>query len=319
MDLAKFTTIFCDKRNCRISSAKTTWYNIRRLLKLANKENKLVPKSTAWVKNSLLDEINKLKSKPRRNVLASLVSYLKVFNAGEQKIKTFVASMMESAKVVQSENKNQQMSDTQKKNWVKWGTILNLYKLLSKDATARNLWRKANLTTRDINQLNSVFALAFHGVLEPPMRLELATVKLGTRYSTGNFIYKNKGWILVLNDTKTSNKTGPSQRKLSGNMARLINKYIRVREIKSGEYLIQNKFGSNFSQQAYSRFIKRIFKTNLDRNIGASMLRSIYLSHKYKNTPNLLEMESTAIKMGHSVSTALEHYVKHNPGISKLN
>ena len=124
---------------------------------------------------------------------------------------------------------------------------------------------------------------------------------------------------MVLNDTKTSNKTGPSRRKLTSKMARLINRYIKVRGVKPGEYLIQNKHGSGFSQQAYSRFIKRIFNTNLGRNIGASMLRSIYLSEKYRNAPSLLEMEHTANAMGHSVGTAMREYVKKHPGISNLN
>jgi hypothetical protein len=287
---------------------------------MAGKSNDTIPTTTTWVKNALLEEIDGLGTKPRRNVLASLVSYLAVFDAGQAKKKLFQDAMSSAAKVAENESKQQRASQKQTDNWVQFKTIHNLYNLLSRDANARKLWSKEMLTVRDIQQINTIFMLAWHGVIEPPMRLELATVKLGNRTSSGNFLYKqNSSYILVLNNTKTSNKTGPSRRKVSSKMTRLINRYIKTRTIKPGEFLLQNKNGAPFSGQAYSRFIKRVFRQNLGKNIGASLLRTIYLSEKYQNSPSLLDMERTALAMGHSVGTALQEYVKVNPGPVRQN
>jgi hypothetical protein len=40
------------------------------------------------------------------------------------------------------------------------------------------------------------------------------------------------------------------------------------------------------------------------------MLRSIFLSHYYRDLPKLEEMEELATKMGHSVNAAMGFYVK---------
>jgi hypothetical protein len=182
------------------------------------------------------------------------------------------------------------------------------------------LWTKPNLSNRDQAQLLDIIILGFHGTLEPPPRLELATIFLGTTKSdTGNFLYRSKGMFLVLNDTKTSGKTGATRRRLSNKMQRLFAKYIKATGRKIGDRLILNKTGFQFTPQSYSRRIKKIFKDNFDKNIGASLLRTIYLSEKYKNAPTLLDMQVTANSMGHSVGTALKQYVKIHSGIVHLN
>ena len=44
--------------------------------------------------------------------------------------------------------------------------------------------------------------------------------------------------------------------------------------------------------------------------LSVNMLRHIFLSHYYKDTPKVTDMEEMATNMGHSVSTALRQYVK---------
>ena len=56
----------------------------------------------------------------------------------------------------------------------------------------------------------------------------------------------------------------------------------------------------------YNRTLQKIF----GKTISVDNLRSIYLSEKYKNIPSLVDMEATALAMGHQVTTALTDYVK---------
>ena len=57
----------------------------------------------------------------------------------------------------------------------------------------------------------------------------------------------------------------------------------------------------------YNRLLNRAF----GKNISVDALRSIYLSHKYKDIPSYNDMEETATKMGHSLNTSIMDYVKH--------
>jgi hypothetical protein len=46
------------------------------------------------------------------------------------------------------------------------------------------------------------------------------------------------------------------------------------------------------------------------KSISVDYLRSIYLSHIYKDVPKLEHLENIATQMGHSISTAMTDYVK---------
>jgi integrase len=148
------------------------------------------------------------------------------------------------------------------------------------------------------------------------MRLELCSIRLLRRGDSddGNYIYKeHRGFMLILNKTKVTRSKGSTRRKLKPTTVRLLNKYIKAMDIEAGDYLLTNRNGKPYSVQSYSRRIQRIFRENFGRNVGASLLRTIYLSSMYKNAPSLMEMTATAAAMGHNPSTALQHYVKkHN-------
>jgi hypothetical protein len=74
------------------------------------------------------------------------------------------------------------------------------------------------------------------------------------------------------------------------------------------EYLLYNlNTNKPFSSSDLSKRLKKIFN---NENIGCDQLRSIYLSHLYKNIPKLSELQNTAEAMGHSLNTAFTNYVK---------
>lgn len=60
-----------------------------------------------------------------------------------------------------------------------------------------------------------------------------------------------------------------------------------------------------------SKVIILMMKKYLDKNISASMLRTIYLSSKHKNDISTLEKQKTAEEMGHTTGTAEQSYIKH--------
>ena len=81
----------------------------------------------------------------------------------------------------------------------------------------------------------------------------------------------------------------------------IINKWKKVNECS---YLLVNNKDEKFSSSTLNKRLTSIY------GFGCDMLRSIFLSDRYKNMPALLDMEKTAESMGHSVASAQSYYVK---------
>ena len=82
----------------------------------------------------------------------------------------------------------------------------------------------------------------------------------------------------------------------------LINKW---KKINDSDYLLLNEDNEAFTSTALSKKISRLFEGN-----SMDMLRSIFLTNYYKDIPKLTRMENLASKMGHSINSQLNYYVK---------
>ena len=81
----------------------------------------------------------------------------------------------------------------------------------------------------------------------------------------------------------------------------IINKWKKVNECS---YLLVNNKDQKFTSSTLNKRLTSIY------NFGCDMLRSIFLSDRYKNLPALIDMEKTAAGMSHSVDSALLFYTK---------
>ena len=283
---------------------------------MKNIDANTIPKNSKWLTPAIFSKIDELELLPKRNSYASLVSYLKSTGAPKKTIEKSVSKMNEVASLADSVSRGQHKSVKQENNWVEWPKILQLFKSFQRDANSRSVWKRENVVNGDRELLENIMILAWHGGIEAPGRLELSNVKLLDRKTAlnnrnENFIYRDRSsFIYVINRAKTTKSNGPFRKRLEPQMTRLLNKYIRAFDIKNGEHIFRTKTGRPYSQKMWSRRIQKIFRDNFGKNIGASLIRSIYLSNLHKNTPSLESMAHTAKTMQHSVMTALSQYVK---------
>lgn len=70
------------------------------------------------------------------------------------------------------------------------------------------------------------------------------------------------------------------------------------------DWLLLNSRGEPFTSSSLNKRLTSIY------GFGVDMLRSIFLSDRYRDVPAMQEMQETAEKMGHSVDAALGYYVK---------
>jgi len=76
------------------------------------------------------------------------------------------------------------------------------------------------------------------------------------------------------------------------------------------EYLITTNTGNRIEQPRVNLMLNNIF----NKNIGSSLLRHIYLTHKYGDV-DLEEMEKTTHEMGNSEIERTLKYVKKNESV----
>jgi cysteinyl-tRNA synthetase len=85
----------------------------------------------------------------------------------------------------------------------------------------------------------------------------------------------------------------------------MLKRYLKV---NNSNYLFPKSSDDKtpMSNSDYNRLLNKAF----GKSISVDALRSIYLSEKYRDIPHYNEMLDTATKMGNSIPTALQNYVK---------
>lgn len=156
------------------------------------------------------------------------------------------------------------------------------------------------------NTIDLLISYLVSGVLGeelPPRRvLDYSLMKLRNYdVKTDNYI---KGGKFYFNQYKTKDRHGSQVIDIPRELNTLINKW---KKINDTDYLLVNEDNKEFTSTALSKKISRMFDGN-----SMDMLRSIFLSNYYKDIPKLTRMENLASKMGHSVASALNYYVKND-------
>lgn len=144
-----------------------------------------------------------------------------------------------------------------------------------------------------------LFAL-FAGVVDglPPRRLEDYRIMKFRDDGHGNYIDWDRHKF-VFREFKTSKKYGTQAVDIPDEVYTIL----KIREKDVGDdsnYLL----GRLYAKGSLSRKLTAEFGASVD------VLRSSFLSYKYRDMPALREMEETAREMGHSVDAALNYYVK---------
>jgi len=139
----------------------------------------------------------------------------------------------------------------------------------------------------------------------PPRRLldyaDLLHAKPATQEEADRSNYVDKGYF-IFNVYKTAKTHGQNKVKIPKELYQLI-KYLHAQRPDRLHVL----FNDNNEKMSTNSLHKKLLKMF---EFGVDMLRSIYLSSMYKNTPSLADMTKTAKRMGHTVQTALHNYVK---------
>jgi len=246
-------------------------------------------------KNNILQSIKDKPVNSQKTILSAL--YLLT------KDKEFQTHMLNKCKIVNNQYKTQQKTSKEQDNWLSSNEIKVIYdKHLDK---VKTLFRLKVIDENHYPIFIQYFLLACltgFGGIEPRRLLDYSLMKIRNyNKETDNYYYKGKFYFNVY---KTSQQKGLKVIVVP----KLLNGYIKKWiNINPTDYFLFSKVMKPLSSSQMTKTLNKIF---FPKQISIDILRHIYLTEMYKNTPALQQMEETASNMGHSVITALQYAKK---------
>jgi hypothetical protein len=159
------------------------------------------------------------------------------------------------------------------------------------------------LSTRDALPKTSVeyVLLSLYTMLPPRRSLDYIS-KIGKPELEGNWY---DGTNFFFNSYKTKKTYNTQVIPVPPNLKKVIDDYLEARPFKSTDLLIK-KSGIPFKTRDIQMTLNKILK----KKISSTMLRSIYLSGKYKDV--MEDMKDDATSMGTSLGVVQSNYIKLN-------
>jgi len=210
-------------------------------------------------------------------------------------IKEYQEHMITNIKVVNEIYKNQKHNPERTKKLKSYEEIVSIHNQIKEN------YKKNPTIDKIMDLIISYLSTGVLGVDLPPRRvLDYSLMKIRNYdVNKDNYI---KGNQMFFNQYKTKDRYGLQTIIIPKELITVINKWKKINE---GDYLLVNDDGEPFTSSGLSKKVGRLFEGNT-----IDMLRSIFLSHYYKDMPKLEEMEKLARDMSHSVSAAMNYYVK---------
>lgn len=297
MDSFRYTitnSLAINRPNLGSSSLKTYTSVLFNLYKNMNQDTTNHEPTLDWFSKNAKNILNYLVENIKKSTRKSVLSALYVLT----KLPIYHKQMMQDTKEINEEYKQQKKTPKQEENWISIDKIREIYESLHSKV---QLIFKQKMVG-DTNTIMDYLLIAFlGGILMPPRRsLDFAVLKW-KNYSkqTDNYYHKGK---LYFNKYKTADSYGLTIVDVPRELDVILKKWLKI---NPSEYVLISSNYKPLSSSQITRNLNKIF----DKRVSVNMLRHIFLTNYYKDTPKLTEMKNVATKMGHNISTALE-YVK---------
>lgn len=263
---------------------------------------------------NILDKISDLKPNTRRNYIISICSVLN--SMGKTKSKTYkkyFEDLKEYNKTLKEQEAKNEKTDTQKENWLEWDDIVDKHNELKKEVDSFK--NKDEITPSQYNVLLKYVILSLY-VLLPPRRNEYLNMYIVKKYKMNFPKYKNyisfEDEKFIFNQYKTAKKEGEIEIEIPDELWDILKIYFKfhpnlenINKDTDEPFLVDYKGEEFKSNNSITRILNSIFKP---KKISSSMLRHIFISHKFGNVNK--EQQDIAKKMSHSVSMQKD-YIKN--------
>lgn len=206
--------------------------------------------------------------------------------------------------------KNNEKNDKESENWIDYNELKNIFDdNYNKYINIIN--NKKIVKINDFYDIQNMVIFSFYILIEPVRSQEIVTLKYKDyNKDKDNYIdIKNKK--LVFNSFKTSKSKNQAIIDLKNNdkLINLIKSFILFKN--NNGFNIEYVFNSNDGTQIDNSQIVRRLNNIIGKKISSSMIRKIYLTHKYGDSLDIINnINDTAKNMMNSVNVITKNYIK---------
>lgn len=266
---------------------------------------------------NIMKKIQPLKDNTKKGYLISIVSVLNCFLT--TKASTVLCNkyytLMKEIQATIKQTPSDAMSKQQSENWLDWSLIVKKWEDLKAEAVEIGKKKEINLT--QYNTMLSFVILSLYVLIPPRRNLDWAVMRIkknvvDTDDKKTNYLDWDEQKF-IFNVYKTASTYHQEKIDIPVELKACIEQYLKFHpNLKKGKitkdtdvmFLIYQDEKDLTSINAITRILNKVF----DKKIGSSMLRHIFLTHKFGKDKE--EREKIAKEMGHSVATQGE-YIKN--------
>jgi hypothetical protein len=254
-----------------------------------------------WLKNksSILARLGEFALNTQKSILGCIVSVLSLYKSSSsyKKIYTYWYNEMQSKRNIGPDTSVK--SEKQEENWLDWDVVLSHRNRLAEECT--NYEKLKDLTPGQYENLLHFLVISLFTDI-PPRRNQDYQFMMVVKKLNGkedrqlNYLCLDSKQF-VFNKYKTAKTHGQQVFDIPDTLMDVINLYLKFNPLnrsKSFYFLVQYNGTPILVVNGVTRILNKIF----GKNVGASMLRHIYLSNKY----NIDEMEDDAEAMAHGLN-----------------
>ena len=263
-------------------------------------------RSLAFLKNTkaMKEKLETIQNdNTRKSYVASIVSVLNRQDdkASKKANDIYKTMFMKERNIFTEKQAKGEKSETQEKNWMEQSEVQAIYDALDKQV--QDIENKTKLTETEKKKVEDWLLLSLY-VLQPPRRnADYYMMKFGMGDDKEyNYVCLDKG-MYRFNNFKTK-KGGAEELPVPDKMLSVFKQYLDIMKLGAGDFILFQKDEKRISSNKITKRLNTIF----GKNIGASMLRHIYLTDKYSEVKE--EQKNDSEFMSHSLGTQKTYIVK---------
>lgn len=241
--------------------------------------------------------------KNRKTRLSALVVFIDKEPHATDAVECFRRQMTDDGKKADEEADEQKLTDRQKEGMMEYDDIMKMYRTLEQEVSP--LMKRTSIDKKQFVKVQMYVLLSCLLLIPPRRSLDYTEFKLREiDPEKDNFMKTEKRKpYFVFNQFKTANKYKQQKEEIPSKLKSIINAW---EKLNPHDWLLMN---SKQTGKINATQLTNLLYGFFNKPVSTSLLRHIYLSHKYGGI-NLKEMKEDAEKMGHSVAEQMK-YVKH--------
>lgn len=247
--------------------------------------------------DKVLKYLREIPSNRRKTILASLTVLTDNENYRHQ--------MNEDVNEYNNEISKQEMTETQRQNWITKDEVDELLNKL--ETESKVLYKKKDRTIKDLRTIQNyiILCLLSGKYISPRRSLDYTKFKIKGDIDREKENYLDKN-MLVFSSYKTAKSYGIQKVKIPTKLKNILIKWI---SINPTDYLL---FDSNLNQMSSVKLNQTLNKLFGGRKISVNALRKSYLTDKYSEMSRQTKELEKDMKMMGSSTNVSQHYILLN-------